>query len=105
MKSQEASSVVRICVVSNAMFEVKMMQWKTGMKERIKSRVLRGRAMNKEQVIALLYTLSDEYIATNYTKNANDAAYYEGLKDGIEGFRRYMLYYLQHCCEDIQEDF
>lgn len=55
--------------------------------------------MNKEQVIALLYDLSDDYIATNYERNANDAAYYEGLKDGIEGFRRYMLYYLMNYCE------
>ena len=55
--------------------------------------------MNKEQVIALLYTLSDEYIAVNYNKNANDVSYYLGLKDGIEGFRRHMLYYLQDCCE------
>ena len=55
--------------------------------------------MSKEQIIALLYTLSDEYIATNYNKNANDMAYHSGLKDGIEGFRKYMLYYLEHCCE------
>ena len=55
--------------------------------------------MNKEQVIALLYTLSDDYLATNYKKNANDISYYLGLKDGIEGFRRYMLYYLANCCE------
>lgn len=55
--------------------------------------------MNKEQVISLLYTLSDEYIATNYNKNANDAAYYSGLKDGIEGFRRCMLHYLMNYCE------
>lgn len=55
--------------------------------------------MSKEQIIALLYTLSDEYLATNYNKNANDMAYHSGLKDGIEGFRRYMLYYLEHCCE------
>lgn len=61
--------------------------------------------MNKEQVISLLYTLSDEYIATNYNKNANDVSYHSGLKDGIEGFRRYMLYYLEHCHEDIKEDF
>ena len=53
--------------------------------------------MKPEQVIALLYKLSDEYLATNYNKNANDIAYHEGLKDGIEGFRRYMLYYLQYC--------
>ena len=58
-----------------------------------------GGNMNKEQVIALIYTLSDEYIATNYNKNANDVAYYLGLKDGIEGFRRYVLHYLEHCCE------
>lgn len=57
--------------------------------------------MNKEEVIALLYTLSDEYIATNYNKNANDVSYYLGLKDGIEGFRRHMLYYLEHYCENI----
>ena len=55
--------------------------------------------MSKEQVIALLYDLSDDYITTNYNKNANDAAYYAGLKDGIEGFRRHVLYYLMHCCE------
>lgn len=55
--------------------------------------------MNKEQVIALLYDLSDEYIATNYNRNANDVSYYLGLKDGIEGFRRHMLYYLEHYCE------
>ena len=55
--------------------------------------------MNKEQVIALLYDLSDEYIATNYNKNANDGSYHAGLKDGIEGFRRHMLYYLLHCCD------
>ena len=61
--------------------------------------------MNKEQIIALLYTLSNEYIATNYNKNANDVSYYLGLKDGIEGFRRHMLYYLVHCHEDIKEDF
>ena len=36
--------------------------------------------MNKEQVIALLYDLSDEYIATNYERNANDVSYYLGLK-------------------------
>lgn len=58
--------------------------------------------MNKDQVIALLYTLSDEYISTNYDKNANDASYHFGFKSGIEGFRRYMLYYLQHCYEDIK---
>ena len=55
--------------------------------------------MNKEQVIVLLYDLSDEYIAANYNKNANDVSYYLGLKDGIEGFRRHMLYYLKHYCE------
>lgn len=55
--------------------------------------------MNKEQIIALLYTLSDEYIATNYKENANDISYHFGFKSGIEGFRRYMLYYLEHCCE------
>ena len=55
--------------------------------------------MNKEQVIAILYTLSDEYIATNYKENANDISYHYGFKSGIEGFRRYMLYYLEHCCE------
>lgn len=55
--------------------------------------------MNKEQVIALLYTLSDEYIATNYNKNANDIAYHLGFKNGIEGFRRYVMYYLEHCYE------
>lgn len=70
-----------------------------------KNRALRGRNMNKEQVIALLYTLSDEYIATNYNKNANDVSYHSGLKDGIEGFRRYMLYYLEYYHEDIKEDF
>lgn len=55
--------------------------------------------MDKEQVIALLYDLSDDYIATNYKRNANDISYHLGLKDGIEGFRRYMLYYLEHYCE------
>lgn len=55
--------------------------------------------MNKEQVIALLYDLSDDYIATNYERNANDVSYYLGLKDGIEGFRRHMLYYLMNYCE------
>lgn len=55
--------------------------------------------MSKEQVIALLYTLSDEYIVTNYNKNSNDVSYHSGLKDGIEGFRRYMLYYLEHYAE------
>ena len=56
--------------------------------------------MDKKQVIALLYTLSDEYIAINYKKNANDIAYHLVLKDGIEGFRKYMLYYLENCCEE-----
>jgi hypothetical protein len=55
--------------------------------------------MNKEQIIALLYDLSDDYIATNYERNANDVSYYLGLKDGIEGFRRHMLYYLMNYCE------
>jgi len=55
--------------------------------------------VTKDQVIALIYELSDDYIATNYNKNANDVSYYLGLKDGIEGFRRHMLYYLRHCCE------
>ena len=55
--------------------------------------------MSKEQVIALLYTLSDEYIETNSNKNANDVSYYLGLKDGIVGFRRHVLYDLMHCCE------
>lgn len=55
--------------------------------------------MNKDQVIALLYDLSDEYIAINYNKNANDVSYDLGLKDGIEGFRRYMLYHLINYCE------
>ena len=61
--------------------------------------VVAGDNMNKEQVIALLYDLSDEYIASNYDKNSNDIAYDLGLKNGIEGFRRYMLYYLRHYCE------
>lgn len=65
----------------------------------LKSRVLRGSNMNKEQVMVLLYDLSDEYIAANYNKNANDISYHLGLKDGIEGFRRFMLYYLKNCCE------
>ena len=51
--------------------------------------------MNKEQVIALLYDLSDDYIAANYNKNANDISYYLGLADGIKGFRRYVLNYLK----------
>lgn len=55
--------------------------------------------MNKEQVIALIYDLSDDYIATNYNKNANDGAYHAGLKDGIDGFRRYVLHYLSNYCE------
>ena len=55
--------------------------------------------MTKEQVIALLYDLSDEYIATNYNYNANSIAYHKGLKNGIEGFRKYMLYYLEHYLE------
>lgn len=55
--------------------------------------------MNKEQVIVLIYTLSDEYIAANYNKNANDIAYHLGLKDGIEGFRRYVMHYLEHYYE------
>lgn len=56
--------------------------------------------MTKNQVIGLLYELSDDYIATNYKSGANDAAYYVGLKDGIEGFRKHMLYYLVHLCEE-----
>lgn len=55
--------------------------------------------MNKEQVVMLLYDLSDEYIAANYNRNSNDISYDLGLKDGIEGFRRYMLYYLKHYAE------
>lgn len=56
--------------------------------------------MNKYQVIGLLYELSDDYLATNYDRNSNDMAYDKGLKDGIEGFRRYMLYYLMNYCEE-----
>ena len=56
--------------------------------------------MNKYQVIGLLYELSDDYLATNYDRNSNDMAYDTGLKDGIEGFRRYMLYYLMNYCEE-----
>lgn len=55
--------------------------------------------MNKEQIIALIYDLSDEYIATNYNKNASDIAYHLGLKDGIEGFRKYLLWYLKEYYE------
>lgn len=51
--------------------------------------------MDKNQVIVLLYDLSDEYLAVNYNKNANDIAYHAGMKDGIEGFRRYVLNYLE----------
>lgn len=60
--------------------------------------------MNKDQVIGLLYELSDEYIATNYNRNANDVSYYLGLKDGIEGFRRHMLHYLMNYCEETNHE-
>lgn len=55
--------------------------------------------MTKEQVIAILYDLSDDYIAENYDRNDNDIGYSLGVKEGIEGFRRCMLYYLIHICE------
>ena len=50
--------------------------------------------LNKEHVIALLYELSDDYIAVNYDKDSTDGAWNAGLKAGIEGFRKYMLHYL-----------
>ena len=55
--------------------------------------------MDKEQIISLIYDLADEYIATNYNKNANDISYYLGLKDGIVGFLRYAMHYLKKYCE------
>ena len=51
--------------------------------------------MTVNEVIGLLYELSDEYIAENYDKSNNDIGYNLGLKNGIEGFRRAMLYHLK----------
>lgn len=52
--------------------------------------------MDKEQMLLLIYDLADEYIATNYNKNADDISYHLGLKDGIVGFRRYVMYCLEN---------
>ena len=51
--------------------------------------------MTIDRVIGLLYELSDEYIEENYDNSNNDMGYSLGLKNGIEGFRRHMLYYLK----------
>lgn len=51
--------------------------------------------MNREEIIGLIYDLSEEYIMTNCSNNSNDIAYDTGFKNGIEGFRRYMLYHLR----------
>ena len=56
--------------------------------------------MTVNQVIGLLYELSDEYIAENYDRNSNDIAYDEGMRAGIEGFRRSMLYHLLTYCDE-----
>ena len=51
--------------------------------------------MKTEEIITLLYNLSEEYIATNCSEKNNDIAYDLGFRNGIEGFRRYMLYHLR----------
>ena len=60
--------------------------------------------MTINKVIGLLYELSDEYIAENYSRNDNDIGYSLGLKEGIEGFRRSMLYYLRTYCKEEEYD-
>lgn len=60
--------------------------------------------MTINKVIGLLYELSDEYIAENYSRNDNDIGYRSGLKEGIEGFRRSMLYCLRTYCEEEEYD-
>lgn len=48
--------------------------------------------MNKAQLIEYIYQMSDEYLATNKNPKSGDLAYELGLKEGIEGFRRYIMY-------------
>lgn len=48
--------------------------------------------MNKAQLIEYIYQMSDEYLATNKNSKSGDLAYELGLKEGIEGFRRYIMY-------------
>lgn len=50
--------------------------------------------MKKAEVIELIYQLSEEYLGINYDKNSGDVAYNLGMKDGIEGFREYVLHEL-----------
>ena len=59
--------------------------------------------MTIDRVIGLLYELSDEYIEENYDNSNNDIEYSLGLKNGIEGFRRHMLYYLKTYCQEEEE--
>ena len=46
--------------------------------------------MNDAQIIDLIYHLSEEYLATNYSKDTNDIGYNLGIKDSIEGFRNFV---------------
>lgn len=59
--------------------------------------------MTINKVIGLLYELSDDYIATNCSKDSNDIAYDEGFKAGIEGFRKAMTYHLRTYCQEGEE--
>ena len=60
--------------------------------------------MDRHQIIAMLYELSEDYIAANCTNNSNDAAYNKGFKEGVEGFRRHMLYNLRHCYDKEKDE-
>lgn len=60
--------------------------------------------MTINRVIGLLYELSDEYIAENYDYSSNDIGYNLGLKHGIEGFRRAMLYHLTTYEQDEKKE-
>lgn len=56
------------------------------------SRLREKADMNKGQIVDYICQMSEEYLATNTDPKNGDRAYELGLKDGIEGFRRYIMY-------------